>query len=76
MTNLTVTKKLKIFNRDDIQEAIQYITTDGYFANSIDEFKDTALLFTLDNININDPNDMRCFSCEDGSYELFAIIEE
>ena len=76
MTNLTVTKKLKIFNRDDIQEAIQYITTDGYFANSIDEFEDTPLLFTLDNININDPNDMRCFICDDGSYALFAIIEE
>jgi len=76
MTNLTVTKKLKIFNRDDIQEAIQYITTDGYFANSIDEFKDTALLFTLDHINITDMYDMNVFICDDGSYELFAIIEE
>ena len=76
MKEITVTKKLKVFSRDDIQEAIQYIDEEGYFANSVNEFKDTCAMFALDIIQIRDRNDEYVFHCDDGSYSLFAIIVE
>lgn len=74
MKEITITKKLKVFSRDDIQEAIQYIQEEGYFANNISEFEDTISMFTLNNINITNPEDINVFSCDDGEYSLFAVI--
>ena len=77
MKEITITKKLKVFSIEDIKEAIQYIEEEkGYFANSEEEFECTSEMFYLERIVIDSMRNENVFVCDDGSFKLFAIIED
>lgn len=76
MQKLTLTKKLKIYSREDILEAIQFIEKDVYFANSIEEFKTIDLQkLELEKIDIAKADDLSIF-CNEHSHYNFIAVEE
>lgn len=79
MQKLTLTKELKIYSREDILEAMQFIEKDVYFADSIEEIEefktDNLEKLTLEKIEIDVSNDFSIFYNDFSSYNFIAVEE-
>lgn len=79
VTEVNITKKYKIYSRNDILEVINLIGTTGIFIDSIEDLKNNSYSEDiLNRIRINDSTDENNFvnDSDNNGYKFFAVVEK